>query len=75
MKVLLNRVLGPILALALLASALPARALDVDEIVARHTQALGGEENINKLKSLRLVGKVTFGSGDFSIDLIWTTLF
>src|SRR5215471_17973557 len=87
MNALLNRIFSacvsttrhsiflPILGLALLAATPPARALDVDEIVARHTQALGGKENIDKLKSLRLVGKVTFGSGDFSIELIWTTLF
>lgn len=63
-----------LLGLGLFAATIPARALDADEIVSRHTEALGGKENIAKLQSLRLVGKITFGSGDFSIDLVFMTL-
>src|SRR6266478_227414 len=51
-----------------------AHALDADEIVTRHTEALGGKAKLAALQSLRLVGKISFGSGDFSIDLAWTAL-
>ena len=51
-----------------------ARGLDVDEIVKRHTEALGGEAQLSALKSLRLVGKISFGNGDSSIELRWTSL-
>src|SRR5262245_29658192 len=56
----------------LLAHAPAARAIDAQELVAKHIEALGGKAKIDALTSLRLVGKVTFGTGDNSIDLTWT---
>src|SRR5437870_57606 len=49
-------------------------ALEVDEIVSRHTEALGGKARLAALQSLRLVGKISFGTGDSSIDMAWMTL-
>jgi photosystem II stability/assembly factor-like uncharacterized protein len=51
-----------------------AQAMDVDEIVARHTEALGGKAGVSALRSLRLDGKITVGGGDFGLDLRWTAL-
>jgi photosystem II stability/assembly factor-like uncharacterized protein len=48
--------------------------LGVDDIVARHTEALGGQARLAALRSLRLVGKLTFGGGNMSIDLVWTAM-
>ncbi len=62
----------PILVGSLLMLGWAAHALDADEIVTRHTEALGGKTRLAALQSLRLVGKISFGSGDFSIDLAWT---
>ena len=64
----------PILVGSLLMLGWAAHALEVDEIVTRHTEALGGKAKLAALQSLRLVGKISFGSGDFSIDLTWTAL-
>ena len=64
----------PILAGSLLMLGWAAHALDVDEIVTRHTEALGGKAKLAALQSLRLVGKISFGSGDFSIDMTFTAL-
>src|SRR6266581_4054914 len=64
----------PILVGSLVMLGWAAHALDADEIVTRHTEALGGKARLAALQSLRLVGKITFGSGDFSIDLAWTAL-
>jgi len=51
------------------------QALDRDEIIARHIEACGGKSNLSALRSLRLDGKISFGDGDFRIDLAWTALF
>src|SRR5215472_17500350 len=64
-----------ILGLVLLAAVRSACALELDEIVARHTEALGGQSRLAALRSLRLVGKQSFGDGDFNIELVWTALF
>src|SRR5437667_4552403 len=65
---------GPILVGFLLTLGWAAHALDVEEIVTRHTEALGGKTKLAALQSLRLVGKISFGSGGSSIDLTWTAL-
>src|SRR5262249_10092622 len=52
-----------------------AHALDRDEIVAKHIEACGGKTNLSALRSLRLEGKISFGDGDFLIDLLWSALF
>jgi photosystem II stability/assembly factor-like uncharacterized protein len=64
-----------VLLTALWAAGITAYALDVDEIVARHTEAVGGNASLSALHSLRLVGKISFGSGDSTIELAWTALF
>jgi len=57
----------PLLALALAALALPAatvaRALTVDEIIAKHFEAQGGAEKLKKVKTWRMTGKMTMGAG------------
>ncbi len=40
----------------------PARGATVDEIVARHLQALGGVDKLRAIKSLRLTGVIRFGA-------------
>src|ERR1700693_5055573 len=46
----------------------PARALTVDEIVAKAVEARGGLAKIEALKSVRATGKVVFGGGEFAIE-------
>src|SRR3954471_19913647 len=57
--------LSLVLAAALSAAAAP--PLTVDEIVARHVEALGGAERIAGLASLRIAGKAVFGGDDFAV--------
>ena len=45
-----------------------ARALTVDEIVARNIQARGGEAKLKAIQSLRLTGKVVLSFGDNAIE-------
>src|SRR5689334_7323309 len=52
-----------LLALALSA----ATPLTLDQILARHEEALGGAKNLAAVRSLKVTGKVVFGGGDFSI--------
>ncbi|HEY6911977.1 MAG TPA: hypothetical protein VI356_21545, partial [Myxococcales bacterium] len=53
---------------ALVAVALSAATpLTLDQILARHEEALGGAKNLAALRSLKVTGKVVFGGGDFSI--------
>ena len=49
-------------------------ALTVDEIVARHVEALGGAERLAAVRSLRLTGTDVIGGGDFRIDAEWALL-
>ncbi len=49
-------------------------ALTVDEIVARHVEALGGAERLAAVRSLRLTGADVIGGGDFRIDAEWALL-
>jgi photosystem II stability/assembly factor-like uncharacterized protein/outer membrane lipoprotein-sorting protein len=49
-------------------SAGPARALTVDEIVAKAVEARGGLAKIEAIQSVRATGKVVFGGGEFSIE-------
>ena len=55
-------------AFALFLLAPPARALTVDEIVAKSIEARGGLAKLRAIRSLRTVFKARFGSGDFSIE-------
>ena len=53
-----------ILALALLALLAPvAHAQSVDDIMAKHYQALGGLEKLKKVQTMRLTGKMQMGPG------------
>ena len=52
-------------------AAASAPALTVDEIVARNVEARGGLAKIEAIRSLRLTGKVTFGSGNGQIEAAW----
>ncbi|HEY1555811.1 MAG TPA: hypothetical protein VGF94_13325 [Kofleriaceae bacterium] len=57
----------------LLALAAPARADSVDDIVAKHLAARGGDK-LRALKSLRLTGHMVFGNGDSSVETQWGEL-
>jgi len=49
-----------------------AGALTVDEIVAKHTEARGGAEKIQALRSMRFTGRVQFGGRrDFKLVAAW----
>jgi len=48
-----------------------AGALTVDEIVAKHTEARGGAEKIQALRSIRVTGRVEFGRRDSTIVAAW----
>src|SRR5580700_7965978 len=62
-----------VLALALAAMpclfAAPARAMTVDEIVARNIQAHGGADKIHAIQSTRATSKARFGDGDFTVEM------
>lgn len=49
----------------------PARAQSVDEVLEKNLSARGGAASLAALKSLRLTGKVSFGSGDSAIEADW----
>ena len=66
--------LGLAFCLGLAAHAGAAPALTVDEIVARHVEALGGAERLAAVRSLRLTGTDVIGGGDFRIDAEWALL-
>ncbi|HTR50947.1 MAG TPA: hypothetical protein VMJ10_09605 [Kofleriaceae bacterium] len=57
----------------LLAVAVPARADTVDDLVAKHLAARGGDK-LRALKSLRLTGTMVFGTGDGSVETQWGEL-
>jgi photosystem II stability/assembly factor-like uncharacterized protein len=60
---------GLVLASAPLLFAAPARAMTVDEVVARCVTAHGGIERIHAIQSMRTTGKARWGEGDTSIEL------
>jgi photosystem II stability/assembly factor-like uncharacterized protein len=55
-------------AIALGAIPAPARAMTVDEVVSRYVDAHGGLAKMHALQSVRAVGTVKFGDGDFSLE-------
>ncbi len=52
-----------------IAAAAPARAGTVEDLVAKNAKARGGDTALAAVKSLRLTGKLTFGAGDFNVDI------
>ncbi|HEY8040146.1 MAG TPA: hypothetical protein VIF15_10150, partial [Polyangiaceae bacterium] len=64
----MKTVLGILAALAVCLLAFPARALTVDEVVARYVDARGGAVKLHAIQSLRMTGKARFGDGDFVIE-------
>ena len=63
-----------ILLVGLTVSAGAARALTVNEIVARHIKARGGAERLKAIRSLRLTGTVTLGGDQFRLEAAWGQL-
>ena len=67
-----------VLALALAAMpclfAAPARAMTVDEIVARNIQAHGGIDRMHAIQSMRMTSKARFGDGDFTVEMDFVAL-
>ncbi len=64
----------PALLLAAALSAVPAKTLTVDEIVARHVEARGGAKNLAALRSLKMTGKMLFGGGDFTVAVEYASI-
>jgi photosystem II stability/assembly factor-like uncharacterized protein len=60
--------------LALLFCVGPARALTVDELLARHTEARGGLAKLRAIQSVRTSGKVVFGGDDWTIEAQYAEL-
>jgi photosystem II stability/assembly factor-like uncharacterized protein len=54
--------------LAALLCAGSARALTVDEVLARNTEARGGLVKIKAIKSVRATGKALFGGDEYSVE-------
>jgi outer membrane lipoprotein-sorting protein len=53
----------------LLFAAATARAVTVDELIAKNVEARGGIEKIRSIQSLRTSGKMFVGDGGFSVEL------
>ncbi|MGH9441496.1 MAG: hypothetical protein ACRD16_04425, partial [Thermoanaerobaculia bacterium] len=51
-----------------------ARALTVDEIIAKNIDARGGEARLKAIQSLRLTGKAVFSFGDNTLEAGWGQL-
>jgi outer membrane lipoprotein-sorting protein len=58
----------------LLFAAASARAVTVDELIAKNIKARGGIEKIRAIHSLRTSGKMFIGQGDFSIELAYVQM-
>lgn len=56
--------------LSALTLANPAFALTADELVAKNIEAHGGMAALDAIKNIKAAGKLTFGGGDFSLDLV-----
>jgi photosystem II stability/assembly factor-like uncharacterized protein len=50
------------------------RGLTVEEILAKNLAARGGAAKIDAIRSLRMTGKVVFGSGDNAVEAAWAGL-
>jgi outer membrane lipoprotein-sorting protein len=58
-----------LVAALLLFAAASARAVTVDELIAKNIEARGGIEKIRSVQSLRTSGKMFVGDGGFSVEL------
>lgn len=47
----------------------PALGVTVDELIAKNIEARGGIDKINAISSVKATGKMSFGQGDFKLDL------
>ncbi|HUJ60743.1 MAG TPA: hypothetical protein VLX92_19710 [Kofleriaceae bacterium] len=64
-----------VIAIALLLSlTAPARADQLDDILARNLAARGGETKLHELKSMRITGHLIFGGDSFSVDTDYAQL-
>ena len=63
-----------IIAALVLFAAASARAITVDELIAKNVAARGGLDKIRAIQSLRTTGKVHSGGGDFAIDIPFVEL-
>jgi hypothetical protein len=52
------------IAMALVLGAPSARAVTLEELLARNLEARGGRERLQALRSLQLTGKIVFGESD-----------
>jgi len=70
----MRKLIGRVLGLIALTASLQARALTVDEVVARNLAARGGRAKVEALKSLRITGKLILGGGNFLLEAQWGQL-
>ncbi len=62
------------IAAALCLQANAARALTVDEVLARYVEARGGAAKLQAIRSLRLTGKLAMGRGERTVEANWGQL-
>lgn len=65
---------SPLAAVLMLIAAASARAVTVDELIAKNIKARGGMEKIRAIQSLRTSGKLFVGEGGFSLELGYTQM-
>ncbi len=65
------RFLSAVIGAALLLASGSARALTLDEVLARNLQARGGADRMQAVRSLRLTGRVVLGSGNGQLEAAW----
>jgi len=64
----------PLVLTLLLCAATSARAVTVDELIARNIKARGGIEKIRAIQSLRTSGKMFIGEGSYSVEASYTQM-
>jgi outer membrane lipoprotein-sorting protein len=65
---------SPLVVALLLFAAAGARAVTVDELIAKNIKARGGLDKIRAIQSLRTSGKMFIGQGGFSIELAYAQM-
>ncbi|MFN2634748.1 MAG: sialidase [Thermoanaerobaculia bacterium] len=65
------RLLSALLAAVFLSASGSARALTLDEVLAKNLEARGGGSRLQAMRSLRLTGKAVLGFGETQIEAGW----
>jgi photosystem II stability/assembly factor-like uncharacterized protein len=64
----MNKLAALLLAIALGFTAASSHAMTVDEVVAKHIEAMGGMARLKAIQSIRTFGEAKLGGGDWSIE-------